>query len=223
MVKALADRRLDGALPCGTLGIGETVEVRTRMGALVARGEVYANTPFGVTLRENGTEHRFYADPLYLFMVEEPEVEEVAADLLTDGGGLLHPDARVEAKLRRFHEDGVGAVGGEGGNAAQPVTEPEGEEEPTPAEAAAPADDTTGIDPEALPDDIKQAVVTVTKMDGDQLNYVLAQVGQASMSALRRSGVTEAELHGIVQKIQNKTYTVLTGKSAREWKKDVKA
>jgi hypothetical protein len=59
----------------------------------------------------------------------------------------------------------------------------------------------------------------VQKLDDDQLNYILAQTGQALLSALRRNGVSEADLHGLVQKSQNAIYRILTGKSAREWKK----
>ncbi len=216
-MRAVFESRIDGAVPCGKLGIGETVEVRTLMGQAVARGEVYSSTPFGVTLRENGTNHKFYLGDFFVFIPEESVLPEEPTNMLVDD----HPDARVRAKLRSVEEDGD--QGGEeaAGNNAEPVDDKEKApaEDPTPAAQGAVADDASSVDVDQLPDDIKKAVVTVQKLDGDQMNYVLAQVGQALMSALRRSNVSEAELHGLVQKAQNSIYRILTGKPAREWKK----
>ncbi|MFA4971348.1 MAG: hypothetical protein WC683_01960 [bacterium] len=212
---AEAQRRLDAAVPHGTLGIGEVVEVCTRMGARVARGEVCAATPFGVTLREEGTVSHFYHGDFYLFLPEDPELPEEAPDLLVDA----HPDVRVRARLRALGEQGDDAEAA--GNTAEPVDAgaEAPAEEPTPDEQAAVADDTSSVDVNALPDDIKKAVVTVQRLDGDQMNYVLAQAGQALMSALRRSNVSEAQLHSLVQRSQNAIYKILTGKPARDWKK----
>jgi hypothetical protein len=218
-------RRVDGAVAPGRLGIGETVEVRTRMGHLVARGDICGQTPFGITLREDGTTHKFYMAEFFLFFPEEPEVPEVAANLIADA----HPDARVRARLGQVAEqDIMGAtpkaqkVKGKGAATddaeAEAATDDE-EDEETPEEAAAPANDTPNIDVDKLPKDIKQAVMVVQKLDDDQLNYILAQTGQALMSALRRNSVNEADLHGLVQKSQNAIYRILTGKPAREWKK----
>lgn len=211
-----AARRVDGAVAPGTLGVGETVEVRTRMGELVGRGDVYGTTPFGVTLREDGVQMRFYQADYFLFLPEQQELPEVAANLLADA----HPDARVQAKLRRVQEQEQESPEA-AGNTAEPV-DAGGDapaEEPTPAEQGAVADDASSVDVDQLPADIKKAVVTVQKLDGDQMNYVLAQAGQALMSALRRSNVSEAELHGLVQRAQNAIYRILTGKPARAWKK----
>jgi uncharacterized protein with von Willebrand factor type A (vWA) domain len=215
------ERRVDGAIAPGRLGIGETVEVRTRMGHLVARGDVCGQTPFGITLREDGTNHKFYMAEFFLFFPEEPEVPEVAANMIADA----HPDARVRARLGQVAEqDMMGAT-----PKAQKMREKDAvdgedatddeEDEETPEEAAAPANDTPDIDVDKLPKDIKQAVMVVQKLDDDQLNYILAQTGQALMSALRRNNVNEADLHGLVQKSQNAIYRILTGKPAREWKK----
>jgi hypothetical protein len=211
--------RLDAAVPAGTLGVGEVVEVRTRMGDLLGRGEVYASTPFGITLREGAVDHRFYTAEYCLFFPEEPELPEVASDLLTDA----HPDDRVQAKLRALGEGGAPSGGAPEAatNTAEPVEDGKDDpvEEPTAAQAGAVADDSSSVDVDALPDDIRQAVITVQKLDGDQLNYVLAQAGQALMSALRRSSVSESELHGLVQRSQNAIYRILTGKPARQWKR----
>jgi hypothetical protein len=218
-MRAAHERRLDGAVPCGSLGIGETVEVRTRMGELVGRGEVYGATPFGVTLRENGTEHRFYHGEFFLFLPEEEVLPEEPTNMLAD----THPDARVREKLRAVVAEQDQESPEAAGNNAEPVDDKEGApaEEPTAAEQGAVADDASSVDVNALPDDIKKAVVTVQKLDGDQMNYVLAQAGQALMSALRRSSVSEAELHGLVQRSQNAIYRILTGKPAKAWKKAV--
>jgi hypothetical protein len=213
-MQAAHERRVDGAVSPGALGVGETVEVRTLMGDVVGRGDVYGVTPFGVTIAEDGTNHKFYQADFFLFVPEAQELPHVAANLLADA----HPDARVAAKLHRVNEgDSPEAAG----NTAEPVDDEEEApaEEPTPAEQAAVADDASSVDVDQLPADIKKAVVTVQKLDGDQMNYVLAQAGQAMMSALRRSNVSEAELHGLVQKAQNAIYRILTGKPAKEWKK----
>ena len=210
-------RRLDGAVPAGSLGIGEVVEVRTRMGHLVARGDVCAMTPFGVTLREDGTTHKFYVADYFLFFPEAQELPEVAANMITDA----HPDARVKARLGQVSEQGTAPPT----KGAQSVDDEDDEdEEPADSEADAAADQSvtdnaSSVDMDKLPADIKKAVMVVQKLDNDQLNYILAQTGQALMSALRRNNVNEAELHGLVQKAQNAVYRILTGKPAREWKK----
>jgi len=211
-------RRVDGAVQAGSLGIGETVEVRTRMGQIVARGDVCAMTPFGVTIREDGTSHKFYMAEYFLFFPEEPVLPEVAANMIVDA----HPDARVRARLGRMFEQGAEKPT----KGAQQVDDEEDDEEEddeqaepaTPAEKSV-ANDTSSVDVEKLPPDIKKAVQVVQKLDVDQLNYILAQTGQSLMSALRRNGVSESDLHGLVQKAQNAVYRILTGKSAREWKK----
>ena len=92
-MRAAHERRVDGAVPYGSLGIGEMVEVRTRMGELVGSGDVYAATPFGVTLREGGTEHRFYHGDYFLFLPIPQVLPEEPTNLLADA----HPDARVRA------------------------------------------------------------------------------------------------------------------------------
>lgn len=217
-MRAAHERRVDGAVPAGKLGIGETVEVRTRLGEFLGRGEVYATSPFGVTLREDGTNHRFYHADWCLFVPEAQVLPEEPTNMLAD----VHPDARVQAKLRRVQEQDQGSPEA-AGNTAEPVDDAQEApvDDPTPAENAAVADDTSSVDVNNLPDDIRKAVVTVQKLDGDQMNYVLAQAGQALMSALRRSNVSEAELHGLVQRAQNAIYRILTGKPARAWKKAV--
>ena len=213
-------RRVDGAVAPGALGIGETVEVRTRMGQLVARGDVCAMTPFGVTIREDGTSHKFYVAEYFLFFPEEPEAPTVMVNLLADA----HPDARVRARLGLVAEQGTSKQTA----GAQPVDDEEAEEdeggeegEATPDTEAekSVANDREAVDMEKLPQDIQKAIKVVKKLDNDQMNYILAQTGQALMSALRRNGVNEAELHGVVQKAQNAVYRILTGKPAREWKK----
>lgn len=213
-MRAAHERRVDGAVHPGALGVGETVEVRTLMGNVVGRGDVCGVTPFGVTIAEDGTNYRFYLADFFLFVPESQELPHVASNLLADA----HPDARVAAKLHRVNEQDSPEAAG---NNAEPVDDEEDApaEEPTPAEQGAVADDSSSVDVDQLPDDIKKAVVTVQKLDGDQMNYVLAQAGQALMSALRRSNVSEAELHGLVQKSQNAIYRILTGKPAKEWKK----
>lgn len=215
-MREVATRRLDGAVAPGMLGIGETVEVRTRMGELIGRGDVYAATPFGITLREEGTLLRFYQSDFFLFLPERQELPAEPTNLLADA----HPDARVAAKLRRVQEQDQEAPEAPT-NTAEPVDDEQASaaEEPTAATDKAVADDSSSVDVNGLPPDIKKAVVTVQKLDGDQMNYVLAQAGQALMSALRRSNVSEAELHGVVQRSQNAIYRILTGKPARDWKR----
>lgn len=215
------ERRLDGAVPAGELGIGETVEVRTKMGVPIVRGDVCGVNPFGVTIKVDGIARQFYAEQFYLFVPEEPDVPVVASNMLTD----MHPDARVAAKLGNLAEQEPEAAG----NTAQAVEPTDGSpeaapsEEPPPQQQNAVADDSSSVDMNALPPDIRKAVVTINKLNGDQMNLVLSQTGQALMSALRRSGVAEAELHGLVQRSQNAIYKIMTGKNSREWKKAAQA
>jgi len=74
------------------------------------------------------------------------------------------------------------------------------------------ADPDSSIDTENLPDDIKQAIVSAKDMDEGQLNSVLSDISDAALKALKRSGVADGELFGLVQKISDSSFEVLTGK-----------
>jgi hypothetical protein len=60
-------------------------------------------------------------------------------------------------------------------------------------------------------------------MDPEQVNTLLALVGDAAVKGLNRAGVASTEILGIGQKIQNAAYAVLTRHGlARDTLKEVK-
>ena len=162
----LHEDRLANTILSGNIGIQEMVEVRTKMGNLVTQGEVVSSTPWGIVVKE-GASQNFYTDRLYLFSVVEPELEEMAGNLLTD----TSPDSRVETKLAQM-EAGDPQPGAKGGTAGSTVSgqDDEGdgedddddkddkggedEEKPKEDDDKAAAKPGSAIDPEKLPEDI---------------------------------------------------------------------
>lgn len=223
----LHEDHLDGAIQSGDIGLSEIVEVRTKMGNLVTQGEVVSSTPWGIAIREGVGVQNFYADQLYLFSVVEPELEEMASNLLTDKS----PDARVEAKMAQM-EAGDPQPGSKGSAAGSTLPsdgddkdgddkdgdddegDDKGNGEPEDDDPEAPAKPGSSIDAEKLPEDIKKAILSAKQMDDGQLNGVLGEISDAAMKALKRTGIKETEIFGLVGKIQQSTYRILTGESA---------
>jgi hypothetical protein len=222
----LHEERLDGAVAAGEAGIGELLDVRTKMGNSLAYGEVMSSTPFGVVLRqEDGADH-FYAEQYHLFFAVTPDLEVVDGNMLSDSS----PDARVRAKLSAMGEAGDPQPGG-GGHAktldkaggpdsddtAPGEDDSENGDDKPPEKPPEPTGDKplakpeSAVDVEALPQDIKDAVISTNQMDKEQLNSVLSELSDAAMKGLKRVGVAETEIFGTVQRIQNSAYRVLTG------------
>lgn len=220
----LHEERLDNTIASGRIGLHEVVEVRTKMGEHVTYGEVISATPWGIVVRNENKSANFYPDRLYLFAVIEPEVEEVAATLLTDKS----PDSRVEAKLAQMEQSGATQPGSKGKTSGSTIIpddedEEDGQEdgevkkekdEPKDDEKPPVAKTTSAIDPEKLPADIKKAILSSKQMDSEQLNSVLGEVSDAAMKALKRTGIRETEIFSLIHKIQLQVYRVLTGEPA---------
>jgi len=223
------ERRLDDTVPFGQLGDGESVEVRTKMGSRVTSGQVLSVLPFGVIIRESTGVTSFRKGDLYLFASLESEPPVVATNQLNDGS----LDSRVQAKLNAMGEAGDVTPGKTGAKPIDPNAsddeykdkdgekdkkgdEPEKKDE-KPKEKddkdkKAVADPDSSIDTEKLPDDIKKAIITTAEMDDAELNGVLSDISDAALKALKRNGIAESELFGLVQKISDSSYQVLTGK-----------
>ncbi len=235
----LHEKRLDSTVQAGDIGVGEQIEVCTKMGTPVASGIVHGSTPFGIILKESGMVVNFYPAAMYLFSVIEEDLEMQITNLLTD----TSPDARVEQKLKDIEEAGDPQPSGPKGVAKpiekngkkgdekkddkgkeadkddeekdeKPEKEPEPEPEPNGDDKKDPvAQPEASIDTENLPQDIKRAIIDAKQMDKEQLNNVMSEISDAAMKGLKRAGVKEQRLFGVVQKIQNSVYRILTGKS----------
>ena len=96
-MNTMYERRLDNVVPVGNIGVGETVHIKTLMGAPVCHGEVVSSNPFGVVVKEGeGGASSFYDSKLYLFSVLEPDIPVVAVGDLSG----MTPDERVAHKLK---------------------------------------------------------------------------------------------------------------------------
>jgi hypothetical protein len=207
MRKTLFESRLDNAIDAGSIGIGETIEVRNRMGKHIAYGEVVATTPFGLSLKEGG----FYDRDLYLFAVLEPDPIEIVANQL-----LNSPDERVAKRLAELGEeipiieaykmdnnnqddddddddddDGNDDDGND--DDKEPLAKPE-----------------SSIDIDSLPEDIKKSIISIVQMNEDQLNGVLSEIGDATIKALKRVNIKEVEIYNVIGKIQDALEKILT-------------
>lgn len=118
------ENRLDNTVNGGDLGYGEEIEVKTKMGKHVVKGTVQSVTPFGVIIKEEGSEQeRFYKTDFYLFtpMTKEPETK--VANVLID----MSLDARVEAKLKSMGEAGDPSPESSGAAKIEPGADEKGE------------------------------------------------------------------------------------------------
>jgi hypothetical protein len=215
MKKTLFESRLDNTIDAGLIGIGETVEVRNKMGVHVAVGEVVAVTPMGLSIRENG----FFDRDLYLFSVLEPEQLEVVGYSL-----LSSPDDRVAKRLAELGEEVPineadkmdNYVNKDNGNKDDEDEEEDddkkdkekgkksnGDMEPL-------AKPESSVDVDSLPEDIKKSIISIVQMNEDQLNGVLSEIGDATVKALKRVNIKEPEIYSVVGKIQDSAEKILT-------------
>lgn len=222
-MRTLYESRLDNVVDAGSIGIGETVDIRTRMGAHVATGDVIANNPFGLTLKDHG----FFDRDLYLFAPLEENPDLRPSNMVNSS-----PDDRVAERLRRDGEDAPiyeaekldDKDKGQGGEDSEGDAEsPEGDEakELDKGKEKPKKDDVedeplakpeSSVDVDSLPEDIKKAVVSTTQMTDDQLNVVMAEIGDAVVKSLKRANVKDTEIYGVANKVQHAVYKILTGK-----------
>ena len=223
MKKTLFESRLDNTIDAGLIGIGETVEVRNKMGVHVAVGEVVAVTPMGLSIRENG----FFDRDLYLFSVLEPEQLEVVGYSL-----LSSPDDRVAKRLTELGEEVpineadkmdnyVNKDNGNKDNGNKDDEDDEDEEEDDDKKDKEKGKKSNGdreplakpessVDVDSLPEDIKKSIISIVQMNEDQLNGVLSEIGDATVKALKRVNIKEPEIYSVVGKIQDSAEKILT-------------
>jgi hypothetical protein len=218
MKKTLFESRLDNTIDAGLIGIGETVDVRNKMGVHVAVGEVVAVTPMGLSIRENG----FFDRDLYLFSVLEPEQLEVVGYSL-----LSSPDDRVAKRLAELGEEVPineadkmdNYVNKDNGNKDDEDEDDEDEDDDkkdkekgkkSNGDREPLAKPESSVDVDSLPEDIKKSIISIVQMNEDQLNGVLSEIGDATVKALKRVNIKEPEIYSVVGKIQDSAEKILT-------------
>jgi hypothetical protein len=219
MKKTLFESRLDNTIDAGLIGIGETVDVRNKMGVHVAVGEVVAVTPMGLSIRENG----FFDRDLYLFSVLEPEQLEVVGYSL-----LSSPDDRVAKRLAEIGEEVpineadkmdnyVNKDNGNKDDEDDEDDEKNNNKEKDKEKRKKSNDDMeplakpeSSVDVDSLPEDIKKSIISIVQMNEDQLNGVLSEIGDATVKALKRVNIKEPEIYSVVGKIQDSAEKILT-------------
>jgi hypothetical protein len=218
MKKTLFESRLDNTIDAGLIGIGETVDVKNKMGVHVAVGEVVAVTPMGLSIRENG----FFDRDLYLFSVLEPEQLEVVGYSL-----LSSPDDRVAKRLAELGEEVPineadkmdNYVNKDNGNKDDEDDEDDEDnnKEKDKEKRKKSNDDMeplakpeSSVDVDSLPEDIKKSIISIVQMNEDQLNGVLSEIGDATVKALKRVNIKEPEIYSVVGKIQDSAEKILT-------------
>jgi hypothetical protein len=216
MKKTLFESRLDNTIDAGLIGIGETVDVKNKMGVHVAVGEVVAVTPMGLSIRENG----FFDRDLYLFSVLEPEQLEVV------GYSLLNsPDDRVAKRLAELGEEVPineadkmdNYINKDNGNKDDEDDEKDNNKEKDKEKRKKSNDDMeplakpeSSVDVDSLPEDIRKSIISIVQMNEDQLNGVLSEIGDATVKALKRVNIKEPEIYSVVGKIQDSAEKILT-------------
>jgi hypothetical protein len=219
MKKTLFESRLDNTIDAGLIGIGETVDVKNKMGVHVAVGEVVAVTPMGLSIRENG----FFDRDLYLFSVLEPEQLEVV------GYSLLNsPDDRVAKRLAELGEEVpineadkmdnyINKDNGNKDDEDDEDDEKDNNKEKDKEKRKKSNDDMeplakpeSSVDVDSLPEDIRKSIISIVQMNEDQLNGVLSEIGDATVKALKRVNIKEPEIYSVVGKIQDSAEKILT-------------
>lgn len=179
--------RIDKCVYGGNIGIGEKVNVFTHSGDFVAYGDVINNNPFGITIQEPDSSFiRFYQSELYLFNVDEPEIPTVTVNDLTK----MTIDQRVRHKLGMY----------ESSQDDKEDKENKGDKED---HKRSKDDEKDGdIDIDKLPERIKSSIVTVGDLSNEEINIVLGEIGEVAMRVLKRIGIREKELYGLLDRIQ---------------------
>jgi hypothetical protein len=139
------------------LGVGSLVEVRTRMGAVVAEGAAAYPTAHGTCVGG-----RFFDGALYLFLPKETHARA--------------PLDEAKAKERR----GKSKLG--------------------------------PLDPEALPDDVRLAVTVDHDLNEEDVQRVLASIGDAALQALKGVGMREDEVYARVAAVLKAVENCLVAK-----------
>lgn len=218
MSSVLHEDRLDNTVEAGRIGIGETVHVRTRMGEHVITGEVTTTSPWGLSVKEDSRAVNFYSDDFYLFSPKEPVLPTRAGNLLTD----MTPDERVSQKLKIMEVEQGGKTGATSiddpddherdNEKSKEKEEKKDKKDKKTKKVEKDTDkkpDGSVVDPNDLPDDIKNSIISTEEVSPEQLNSVLGDIGDAAMKALKRVNVNETEVHGVVQEIQNAVHNIL--------------
>jgi hypothetical protein len=224
------ERRLDNTIPHGQFGDGEGVEVKTKMGSTKTQGIVMSVLPSGLIIRESTGETKFYNEGIYLFTSLEREPPVVVQNQLHD----MSVDQKVRQKLIAMGEAGDPTPDNTGARPLDPDAKDDeygdkGDDKSTKDDygdkekddskgdkkkSDAVADPDSSIDVEKLPDDIQHAIITTDEMDESQLNGVLSDISNATLKALKRTGIDERQIFGLVQKINDASYAVLTGEKS---------
>jgi hypothetical protein len=207
--RSLYEGRLDNVVDAGMIGIGERVDICTKMGVHVATGEVSANNPFGLALREGG----FYDRDLYLFAPLEERHRVRLANELTDS-----PDDRVADRLRGMGETApvyeAEKLDDKDAKRGSRPTKDDGDDEPVVDDKTPIAKPESSVEVDKLPEDIKKAVVSTTQMNEGQLNSVLSEIGDITVKSLKRANVKDTEIYSVASQVQQAVYKILTGKQS---------
>lgn len=198
-MKTVYESRLDGTVDAGMIGIGERVDIKTKMGVFVSNGEVVASNPFGVALKDGN----FYKRDLYLFVpiVEKKEVE------IQNALYGMSPDERAYHKMLK-----MGII------EADEAPDKELEVTPDPAKKVTTKDKKEDpnkekvFDPSKLPDDIKKSIESSSRISTSQADNILSAIGETTIKALKTENVPEDDIYELVLKVRNAVKEVLVGK-----------
>jgi hypothetical protein len=186
------------------------------MGVHVVTGEVIANNPFGIALKDQG----FFDRDMYLFapITENPDLRPLNAVNSS-------PDERVAERLRMSGEevpmyeaeklDDKGGDGDKEDDDRDKAPDDDKEEKKKASKKEKPepiADPDSSVDVDSLPDDIKKAVISTTQMTEEQLNGVMSEIGDVTVKSLKRANVKDTEIYGIASRVQQAVFRILTGK-----------
>jgi hypothetical protein len=194
-MRTLYESRLDGTVDAGSIGIGERVDVRTKMGVPVSTGDVIASNTFGIVLKDGN----FYKRDLYLFA---PIVEKTEVEIQNALYGMT-PDERAYHKMLK-----MGII------EADEAPDKELEVTPEPAKKTDKKDDKKEkvFDPAKLPDDIKKSIESSSRISTSQADNILSAIGETTIKSLKTENVPEDDIYALVLKIRNVVKEVLVGK-----------
>jgi len=205
----LFENRLDDTISFSQFVDGEGVEIRTKMGNVLASGYVMSVVPNGLIVRESSGDTKFYSNMFHLFASLEKKYSVTDENQLHD----MSLDDRVNRKLKSMKEgDDVDTDDKTGAKPLDPNYVPKNKEDTVKdAKKNSMIDPDSSVDVSKLPSDIKSKILTTDKIDEFQVNSVLGDITNAALKALKRNGVSEIEIFGLVQKIGDASYEILVG------------
>ena len=191
---------------------GQDVRVVTKMGRTIFEGRYMSIFGGHFAVRGGGEQRTFRCDLHELVIVPAGVPERVEPTLreVDDPSGTTDSAGDKDASKATPEQIQAGPPSGSpGGKPPKKSKAKEREDSPKDKQDKSAK---AGIDTSKLPPSVASKIVGVKNLEPEQLNRVLSEMGEAALRALKKAGVKETEVYGLVHRLQAASKEVLTKK-----------